>query len=211
MAIREDLVYFLKNGRLKNINFGATERQLIELLGKPDELAQFKWGDKYTYANFEFYLWKEEWKGLRSERLFAVYTYNPQSAGSAKGNFVFKAYGWTNELTVEEAIGFLQEHKIDFEEKNDPEDAGARNLYTEGNVFIQFRDGIRDWEKTGKFTLYKFGRSIELSSVKPLTKQVSFEIEEDFYKRLRAKAQTTGKSIAYLCREIIENHLEDNN
>jgi hypothetical protein len=206
MVIREDLVYFLKNGRLKNINFGVTEKQLIEILRAPDEITRHKWGDLYRYANFEFYLWKEEWKGLRSERLFAVYTYNPQF-DSEIGNFVFNAYGWTNELTVEEAISFLNDYGIDFEEKTESDDLDSRVFLTEGKVFIQFGD----WKQTGKFTLYKFGRSIELGSIKPPTKQVSFEIEEDFYKQLRAKAQTTRKSIAYLCREIIEKHLEDNN
>lgn len=40
-------------------------------------------------------------------------------------------------------------------------------------------------------------------------KQVSCKIEVRFYEQLRKKAQTTKKSIAHLCKEIIENHLEN--
>ena len=65
-----------------------------------------------------------------------------------------------------------------------------------------------DFEEVGNFTFYKISREVELSPLKPPTKQISFEIEETYYEQLRTEAEITKISIANLCREIIENHLE---
>ena len=211
MAIHEDLIYFLKNGRLENINYGITKEQLLEILGEPDYINPHSWADLYEYGSFEFYVWKETWKNIDSERLRCIVVNNPKSY-SRNGKLLFKFYGWTTRLTIEEAIAFLNKHNIKYEEKqypfdNDPLENDVRSFITEGKVFIQFRD----WELTGKFTLYKFGREVDLNPVKPPTKQLSFEIEESYFQQLRDKSEKTKISIANLCREIVEKHLEDNN
>jgi hypothetical protein len=210
MAIHEDLIYFLKNGKLKNINYGVTKEQLTKLLGAPEYTYLTKGADLYGYDNFEFYIRKETWKNNKSERLECIVVNNPKSY-SRKGNLFFKSYGWTTKLTIEKAIAFLNKHEIKFEEKEYPFEKDSlendvRSFVTEGKVFIQFRD----WELTGNFMLYKFGREVELSSIKPPTKQISFEIEEVYYKQLKYTAEKTKVSIANLCREIVENHLENN-
>ena len=102
---------------------------------------------------------------------------------------------------------FLNKHNIKFKEIPYLGGNDCRQFRTEGNVHIQFVD----FEETGNFTFYKISREVELSPFKPPTKQVSFEIEEKFYEQLREKAEKTKISIANLCREIIEKHLESNN
>lgn len=211
MIIYEDLIYFLKNGKLENINYGITREQLTELLGAPDYTNFTKWADLYGYNNFEFYIWKESWKNNRSERLRCITVNNPKSY-SKKENLLFKSHGWTTKLTIEKAILFLNKHNIKFEEKeypfeNDPLEKDVRSFLTEGKVFVQFVD----WELTGNFALYKFGREVELNSRKPATKQISFEIEETYYEQLRQNAEKTKTSVANQCREIIEKHLESKN
>lgn len=205
MAIQENLIYFLKNGRLENINFGITKEQLIEILGVPEYVSRHSFADFYRYGDFEFYILKENWKTIKSERFFCILIYVSEFY-IEKENFTFQSYGWTNKLSIEEAISFLNEHQIKFEEKSEPDENDVRSIYTEGNVFIQFRD----WEETGKLTLYKYGRKVELNPIKPLTKQVSFEIEEIYYEQLRNEAEKTRISIANLCREIVEKHLKSN-
>lgn len=206
MAVEENLVYFLKTGRLKNINFGITKDQLTELLGEPKDISRNSFADIYRYQDFEFYILKEKWKNTKRERFFCLLTYTLETF-SEQGSFVFNTYNWTNKLTIEEAILFLDNHEIGFNERNEFDEEDVRSIYTEGDVFIQFRD----WKEVGKFTLYKFGRKVELNPIKPPTKQVSFEIEETFYNKLKEKAEKTRISIANLCREIIEKDLENNN
>lgn len=210
MKIRENVLYFLKHGKLENVNFGVTKAQLLELLDEPDYLSEHKWADICGYGCFEFYLLKEEWKNHRVERLSVIVANQPFSY-ETKSNFEFEHRGWTKDLTIEKAVDFLRENDIAFEEQVfDDEDSDdykdVRILKTEGNVSINFRD----WHETGDFVLYQFGRTVELNPIKPPTKQLSFEIEESFYHELRKRSEKTRVSIATICREIIEEHLTQN-
>lgn len=205
MAIQKDLIYFLKNGKLENINFGITSEQLVEMLGEPDFVNRNKVVDRYDYGYFEFYVWKEEWKGKRTERLRCIVANRPKLKLNRK-NLRFKTHRWTIKLTFEEAINFLNKNEIKFIENLLSYTDEYRSLITESKVYIDFIDVKND----GNFSLFKFGREVELNSIKPSTKQVSFEIEEDYYKQLKDRAEKTKISIATLCREIVENHLENN-
>ena len=60
MTIEEDLIYFLKNGKLKNINFAITEKQLAEILGETNSIFKHKYADLYQYGFFEFLMWKDD-------------------------------------------------------------------------------------------------------------------------------------------------------
>jgi hypothetical protein len=204
MAIHEDLIYFLKNGRFENINFGITREQLIEIIGEPEFILpeKSKMPTLFEYGNVEFYF-EDETKDARLQSIQIDY---PVSY-SKKGSLIFKSYRWNINLTLDKAIDFLNRQKIKFEEKTYPINVDFwRLLVTEGGVQIHFTNqrDVNVWE------LHKFGRTFELNQRKSRTKQVSFEIEEKFYEQLREKAEKTRISIASLCKEIIEKHLEIN-
>jgi hypothetical protein len=204
MAIHEDLIYFLKNGRLENINFGITKEEFIEILGEPEfenppvsSIIRFEYDD-----HFEFYFQQETWKQEKAERLVCI-IYKP--SGQSKSSVLqFNSYNWTADLSLEDGLKFLVEHDIKFEEK--PYfDEEYRVFETEGKVTIDFDSH----EQNGNFTFWKISREIQLSPFKPPTRQISFEIEEIYYEQLRKSAEKTRISIASQCREIIENHLEN--
>jgi hypothetical protein len=207
MAIREDLVYFLKNGKLENINFGITRKDLFQLVGEPEswQTDRTKYNaELYFYNNFEFYFEDK----TKDSRLIYIQVNYPSSY-SRKGSLIFRSYNWTTNLTIEKAKKFLNKHKIKVEKKSNPVDADIFCcLETESGVKIFFTNQNDD-ETT--WTLYSFGKAVELISKKTPTKQVSFEIEKKFYEQLREKAENTKTSIANLCREIVEKHLENNN
>ena len=204
MVIHEDLVYLLKNGRFENINFGITKKEFVEILGKPEfenppgnSIIRFEYDD-----SFEFYFVLETWKQAKTER-FSCVVFRPK--GESKSSVLqFNSYNWTLETSLEKGLNFFSEHDIKFEEIPYFE-KDYREFKTEGNVIVGFIDD----EENGNFTFYKISREVELSPFKPPTKQVSFEIEEVYYEQLRKEAEKTRISIANLCREIIEKHLED--
>ena len=205
MTIREDLIYFLKNGKFENINFGITRKEFIEILGKPNFenppnnlIIRFEHDD-----NFEFYFWREIWKQEKTERLKCI-VFKPRKS-SKISNLDFDFYNCTEELTLEEGLKFLDKNDIKFEEIPYTYGEDYRVFETEGNVHI----GFIDLEENGNFTFYKISREVELSAFKPPTKQISFEIEKTYYEQLRTEAEKTSTSIANLCREIIEKHLEN--
>jgi hypothetical protein len=204
MAIYEDLVFFLKNGRFENINFGITKKEFVDILGKPEfenppgnSVIRFEYDD-----SFEFYFVRETWKELKTER-FSCVVFRPR--GELKNSVLqFNSYNWSLGLSLGEGLSFLNENNIRFEEIPYFE-KDYRQFKTEGNVTV----GFIDEKENGNFTFYKISREVELSPLKPPTKQLSFEIEEVYYEQLRKEAEKTRISIANLCREIIEKHLED--
>ena len=205
MAIHEDLIYFLKKGRFKNINFGINAEQLIGILGEPEYTGFVgKPAFIYGYNNFEFYFLQEKYKNDKTERLCCVILNHPQSY-SRKSNLQFKSYNWRTNLSFGKGLEFLSKYKIEFEEIPYRFSEDYRLIKTEGNVYI----GFVDIEENGNFTFHKISREIELSPFKPPTKQISFEIEKTYYEQLRNEAEKTRISIANLCREIIEEYLEN--
>src|SRR5687768_4964880 len=123
MAIHEDLIYFLKNGRFENINFGITREQLVELIGEPEDWQNSKSKYKagfYVYNSFEFYF--EDY--TKDARLTSIKTVNYPTSYARKGNLVFRSYNWTASLTIEKAFKFLNKHKINFEKKSHSIDEG---------------------------------------------------------------------------------------
>lgn len=204
MTIREDLVYFLKNGRFENIDFGITRAQLKSVIGEPDFTLPPKskiWPSLYKYGNLEF--WFED--RYEDARLHGIQFFVPVIY-ERKGRLIFNSHRWTVELTFEKAIKFLQKHKIGFEEREDYLDFW-RSLETESGVRLDFTNQSDE----SIWALHWIGKKIELKSRKTPAKQISCEIETRFYEQLKRKAQTTRKSIAHLCREIIEKHLENSN
>lgn len=206
MAIHENLIYFLKNGRLENINFGIKREELFPVIGEPDswQYNRTKFNaELYFYDNFEFYFEDK----TKDARLIFIQVNHPSSY-SRKGSLMFRSYNWTTNLTIEKAIKFLDKHKIKFKKESKPinEDMFCW-LETESGVRIYFTNQN---DNEAVWTLYSFGKNVELTSRKPPTKQISFEIEKTFYEQLRKEAERTKISIANLCREIVEKHLENN-
>jgi hypothetical protein len=140
MTIHEDLIYFLKNGKFENIDFGITKEEFIEILGEPEfenppsnSIIRFEYND-----NFEFYFWREIWKQEKRERLSCV-IFKPKGK-SKNSKLDFNSYNWTSELTLENGLKFLNQHNIKFEEIHDTQAKDYRVFKTETNVYIRFID-----------------------------------------------------------------------
>lgn len=160
MTIQEDLVYFLRNGKFENINFGITRLQLNDLIGEPDFTLpeKSKTPTLFEYDNIEFYFEdKSEDARLKTIQIDYPIKY------SKKGRLIFNSHRWAIKLTIEQAIKFMQTHKIGFEEKPDSLNLDFwRLLETESGVQIHFTNQRDEnvWE------LHKFGKSIEFESRK---------------------------------------------
>jgi hypothetical protein len=155
MAISEHLVYFLKNGKFQNIEFGITRKELVELIGKPDFTLPLKSRNPmlYEYDNIEFYF-EDESENAKLKTIQVDYPIKY----SKEGNITFNGYDWTIELTLNQAEEFLNKHNINFEEKPYPFDFDSwRLLVTEGNTEIHFtnQDDENIWQ------LHSFGRTFK--------------------------------------------------
>lgn len=201
--IKENLTFFLKNGKFEHINFGIKINELIDIIGNPDFVLPEKSKNPtlFKYGNVEFYFEDEK----EDARLHFIQIDFPVNY-SENSKLVFEGYDWTTELTIENAISFLQKNKINFEEKIDSNNLEFwRILQTESGVEIYFTNQRDEeiWE------LHSFGRSIQLNLRRELKKQISFEIKKKYYEQLRKKSIETKVSIANLSAEIIENYLKD--
>lgn len=156
MIIREDLIYFLKNGKLQNIDFGISKKELVKLIGEPDSklpLKKSKGRALYEYDNIEFYFGDE----IENFKLNTVQIDYPIDYSNS-GNIVFNGYNWTIKLTLDQAKTFLDKHNIIFEEKPYPFDLDFWRLFvTEGNTEIHFtnQDDENVWQ------LHSFGRTVK--------------------------------------------------
>ena len=210
MLIKEDLIYFLKNGKFEHINFGIRREQLIEILGEPDFIPVKRnvWNAGfYAYDNFEFYF--EIGDYTKNARFASVVLNHPNEYKNSPINF--KSYGWNTNLTLEDGLHFLKENNIEFSEKpfEFGNDGDTKLFETKSGVRIIFDAQLTEGTV---FTFYKLAKSVEFKSPsKPSTKQVSVTIEEKYYEKLRKKAEDTKESIANQCRKIIENYLKEEN
>jgi len=179
MAVYENLIYFLENGKFENINFGITRGQLIKKIGKPDFTLhrKSKMPTLLKYDNIEFYF-EDESENARLQRIQIDHPIKY----SGKGSLIFHSYRWTVKLTIEQAINFLNKHKIEFEETTYPQDVDFwRLLEIKSGVQIHFTNQTDE----NVWYFQSLGRSIELNSKKMRTKQISCEVEAGFYEQLK--------------------------
>lgn len=155
MIISEDLIYFLKNGKFQNIEFGLTRKELVELIGEPDFTLPLKSRSPllYEYDNIEFYFEDES----ENSKLKTIQVDYPIKY-SNEGSIIFNGYNWTIELPLNQAEEFLNKYNINFEEKPYPFDLDFWRLFvTEGNTEIHFtnQDNENIWQ------LHSFGRTVK--------------------------------------------------
>lgn len=152
MIIREQLKYYFKTGRLKNIEFGLTQEKLIELLGEtnwkfysgwkfyPSEVDKFPLIIKYDRIEFYF----------RDTAMYGI-MFQPIPAPTDRGNLRCNYHRLTRKTTIETVIQFLVKNNINFEEKPAYWDDEVRLLLTEGDVWIVFDCQ----KKAGHYVLHK--------------------------------------------------------
>ena len=202
---------------MKNIDFLITRKQLFDLLGEPQsfEANKTKWNSMlYLFDNnFEFYFHDGHYDEKSKDATLRLIQINLLGQ-YANESIKFKEYGWTSDLAVDEAIKFLEKHKIKFEEEPYPFSDDARILATEGGVKIAFSNWYENFgEPPVAFSrLRKIWRSINtMSPTRVPTKQIGLQIELKYYEMLRKNAEKTKVSISKQCREIIENHFKKQN
>lgn len=145
--VKENLLFFLKNGYLENFPFGISKFDLIEKLGEP-EFESEKRGD-FQYLEYncvEFY--------FQSEKLVNVLIYPNRLDESSR--LKFENYGWNIDSTLDDVITFLKNHQIEFEEKSYQLEF-YRLFKTENDVEIYFTNQ----ESENVWLLHCLGKTIE--------------------------------------------------
>ncbi len=133
----EDILYFLRNGRLKAIAYRAEKKNIVDTFGTPDYESDIKFNfQRIDYNGIQFY--------FESEELVNIQIYPCED------------WVWNHALTIDNALNILNNHQIEFAEIQSEVDF-FRNFKTSSRVEMYFTN--QDDEKT--WLLHCFGKSIE--------------------------------------------------
>jgi hypothetical protein len=111
--VKEDLICFLKHGKLENISFDMTREDLIKLLGEPDYCG-IPDGSTLSallqYADYEFYFEIE-----RANAKVVQFQVNHPIAYPKSCPLIFNGYDWTiKTMNITKAADFLNAHRISY-------------------------------------------------------------------------------------------------
>jgi hypothetical protein len=154
MTLREDLKYFLKTGRLKNVEFGITRSQLIDKCGNTEWLhytsSKSKYPSIYKFGRFEFYF-DEGSKGKLIGMMF-----QPIPTPAENGNMLFNYNRLNYNTSINKLKDYLTSLNINFKELDDEFDKELKLIITEGDVTM-----FLDCQNSNQYVLHKAGRFIE--------------------------------------------------
>jgi hypothetical protein len=131
----EDILYFLRNGQLKSVEYRTEKKSVVNMFGNPDFESEIKFGfQRIDYERIQLY--------FQSESLVNIQIYPRINC----------------DLTIDEAFHLLNKHKIEFTEIPSEVDF-YRNFKTSSGVELSFTN--QDDGKT--WLLHCFGKSIEIA------------------------------------------------